>query len=53
MSNSTDLSLEQEYSLRVFAEHIQSLSHEEALQNLVDMYRQMLIRDNYYRKITT
>ncbi len=51
MSNYDELSLEQQYSLRVFSEQVKTLS-KRCHQNLIELYRQMMIRDNYYRKAT-
>lgn len=42
-----ELSLEQQYTLRVLSEQVKDLSKEEAQQNLIDLYRQMMIRENY------
>ncbi len=50
MLDCAELSLEQQYRLRVFADQVETLSQEEAQKNLVEMYRQMMIRDNYYRR---
>ena len=45
-----ELSLEQQYTLRVLSEQVKDLSKEEAQQNLIDLYRQMMIRENYQRQ---
>ena len=46
-----ELSLEQQYTLRVLSEQVKNLSKEEAQQNLIDLYRQMMIRENYQRQV--
>ena len=51
MLSVVELSLEQQYTLRVVSEQIKALSREEAHQNLIDLYRQMMIRENYHRQI--
>ncbi len=51
MADCAELSLEQQYTLRVLTKEIQGLSKEEAQANLIDLYRQMIIRENYHREI--
>jgi hypothetical protein len=50
MSNFKGLTLEQEFSLYLFAEQVKALPLEQTQQALVNMYREMIIRDHYYRK---
>ncbi len=50
MSKVEDLTIEQEFTLYLFAEQVKTLPLEQAQQALVNMYREMIIRDNYYRK---
>ena len=45
------LSMEQEFSHRVFAERVQQLSYEEAQELLVQMHKQMLYKDNVYKEL--
>ena len=45
------LSLEQEFSHRVFAERVQQLSCEEAQELLVQMHKQILYKDNLYKEL--
>ncbi len=52
MVDCAGLSLEQQYSLRVIEDQVKALSHEEAQKNLMELYRQMMIRENYYRRVT-
>jgi hypothetical protein len=51
MNQSADLSLEQEFNLKVFADLVQNLSHEQAKEFLVELNRQMMIRENLYRDL--
>jgi hypothetical protein len=46
-----DLSLEQEFDLRLFAEQVQSLAPEQAKWLLVKLKQQMTIQDNLYRDL--
>ncbi len=45
------LSMEQEFSHRVFAERVQQLSREEAQDLLVQMHKHMLYKDNLYKEL--
>ena len=45
------LSMEQEFSHRVFAERVQQLSREEAQDLLVQMHEHMLYKDNLYKEL--
>jgi hypothetical protein len=51
MNQSADLSLEQEFNLKLFADQVQNLSPEQAKEFLVELNRQMMIRDNLYRDL--
>lgn len=52
MSNlNKDLSLEQQFNLKVFADRVSKLSREEAQELLVELYQQMLYKDNIYKKL--
>lgn len=51
MSQSTSLSLEQELNLTVFANQVQNLTPEKAKELLVELNRQILIKDNLYRDL--
>ncbi len=51
MSQSTNLSLEQELNLTVFAKQVQNLTPEEAKKLLVELNRQIVIKDNLYRDL--
>lgn len=51
MNQSDDLSLEQEFNLKLFAALVQNLSHEQAKEFLVELNQEMMIRDNLYRDL--
>ncbi|MCC0176326.1 NblA/ycf18 family protein [Waterburya agarophytonicola K14] len=48
---SNQLSLEQEFKHEVFVSKIQELSYEETKELLVKFHKQMLFKDNFYRKL--
>ena len=45
------LSIEQEFSHRVFASKVKELSCEEAQELLVQLHKQMLYKDNIYKQL--
>jgi hypothetical protein len=49
MNTSVELSLEQQFSLRAFSEQVKDLSQEQAQSFLVDMYKQMIIKEKMYQ----
>jgi hypothetical protein len=49
MNTTVELSLEQQFSLRAFSEQVKDLSQEQAQSFLVDMYRQMIIKEKMYQ----
>lgn len=51
MNNFHQLSLEQQFNLRRFAVEIKSTNKEQAQEFLVELYRQMMIKDNLYRQL--
>ncbi len=51
MQQPNQLSLEQEFELRVFKDHVQQLSQQEAQELLVELYRNTIVLDNFYREI--
>lgn len=51
MNQANQLSYEQEFSLRRFADQVQNLSREQAQDLLIELNRQMMIRDNLYRQL--
>jgi hypothetical protein len=51
MSQSIKLSMEQEFSLRAFADQVQKLSREQAQELLIELNKQMMLRDNLYKEL--
>jgi hypothetical protein len=51
MSNSVELSLEQQFSLRSFQTQVQKMSREQAQESLMKLYEEMLVRDNLYKDV--
>ena len=49
---SNQLSLEQEFTHRVFASKVKDLSYEETKDLLIKFHKQMLFRDNFYRRLS-
>ena len=48
---SNQLSLEQEFKHEVFVAKIQELSREEINELLIKFHKQMLFKDNFYKKL--
>lgn len=48
MSN-VELSLEQQFTLHSFANEVEKMSREQAQDFLVQLYREMLVRENLYK----
>ncbi|GAB4378854.1 MAG: hypothetical protein Kow00121_31600 [Elainellaceae cyanobacterium] len=51
MAQNNQLSLEQEFNLRTFANQVERMSREQAQECLVKLQRDMMIRDNLYQQI--
>ncbi len=51
MNYSEQLSLEQEFDLRRFADQVSTLSPEQAKDLSLELYRQIIVKDNLYREI--
>jgi len=49
MNQSIELSMEQEFSLRSFADQVQHMSREQAQDFLVNLYKQMMIKETMYK----
>lgn len=49
--NQNELSLEQQFSLRSFESQVQQMNREQALEQLVKLYEQMLTRENMYKEV--
>jgi hypothetical protein len=50
MSKSMELSLEQKFSVRSFETQVQQMSREQAQEFLVNLYEQMIVRENLYKE---
>ncbi len=50
MNKPIELSLEQEFSLRSFADLVQQMSREQAQEFLIEMHKQMVIQKTMYEE---
>ncbi|MEM1368190.1 MAG: NblA/ycf18 family protein [Cyanobacteria bacterium P01_H01_bin.15] len=50
MSESPNLSLEQQFNIRSFESQVQQMSREQAQEFLVKLYQQMIVRENLYKE---
>jgi len=51
MKYSEQLSLEQEFNLRIFADQVRTLSLEQAQDLSIELYRKMMLKDNMYEDL--
>ncbi|MGC9506166.1 NblA/ycf18 family protein [Baaleninema sp.] len=51
MQEPIEFSLEQEFNIRKFAGEVKQLSRSEAQERLVELHRQMMLKDNLYRSL--
>lgn len=51
MKYSEQLSLEQDFNLRRFADQVETLSPEELQGLSIELYRQMMVKDNLYGEL--
>ena len=51
MNYQNSLSLEQEFSLKKISKQAQALSRQEAQELIVELQRQMMIKDNLYKQM--
>lgn len=51
MKDSEQLSLEQKFNLRTFADQVETLSVEEAQGLSIELYRRMMLKDNLYQEL--
>ena len=51
MEISAQLSLEQQFKLKVLQEQVQDLSREQAQEYLLEMFRQMMVKDNLVKHL--
>jgi outer membrane lipopolysaccharide assembly protein LptE/RlpB len=52
MNESTQLTLEQQFSLRSFETQVNKMSREQAQEFLVKLYEQMMMRETMYKQVT-
>lgn len=46
-----DLSLEQQFNLKIYEEQVKGLSQEESQQFLLEVMRQLMVKDNVIRHL--
>jgi len=51
MDQATKLTLDQEFSLRLFADQVQRMSHTQAQELLIEHNKLMMVRDTMYQKL--
>ncbi|MEM8715050.1 MAG: NblA/ycf18 family protein [Cyanobacteria bacterium P01_A01_bin.3] len=51
MESNTNLSMEQQFKLHVLTQEVQQMSREQAQQYLVEVLRQMMVKDNVVKKM--
>jgi hypothetical protein len=51
MDLSGQLSMEQQFKLKVLQEQVQGLSKEQAQEYLLEMFRQMMVKDNLVKNL--
>jgi len=51
MNFPTELSLEQQFNIRSFETQVEKMSHEQAQEFLVQLYRQMMMREATYKNL--
>lgn len=51
MNYSEQLSLEQEFNLRRFADLVKTLSSEQAKDLSIELYQRMMLKDNLYEEL--
>lgn len=51
MEAPANLSLEQQFQLKVLKDQVQNLSREQAQEFLLEMFRQMMVKDNLVRHL--
>jgi hypothetical protein len=51
MHNPTELSIEQQFKLQVLKDQISKLSHEQAQTHLLEVMRQMMVKDNVIKQL--
>lgn len=50
-TRTTELSLEQKFSLRSFADQVQHMSREQAIEFLIKLQEHMMLKENMYKSL--
>lgn len=51
MDSAIELTLEQEFSFRRFADQVQEMSREQAQEFLIEQYRLMMVQEKMYQEL--
>ncbi|MDJ0724263.1 MAG: NblA/ycf18 family protein [Prochloraceae cyanobacterium] len=51
MEKPTNLSLEQQFKLQVLQEQVKTLTKEQAQEFLLELFRQMMVKDNLVKQL--
>ncbi|MGK7910821.1 MAG: NblA/ycf18 family protein [Synechococcus sp.] len=51
MESNNNLSMEQQFKLHVLSQEVLQMSHEQAQQYLIEVLRQMMVKDNVVKKM--
>lgn len=51
MKNSTELSIEQQFNLRLFADYVRQMSREQAQDFLIELHEHMMLKENMYKSL--
>jgi hypothetical protein len=51
MEAPANLSMEQQFRLQVLTEQVQHLSREQAQEYLIELFRQMMVKDNLVKQL--
>ncbi|GAB1542354.1 hypothetical protein NUACC21_50280 [Scytonema sp. NUACC21] len=51
MRNSTELSIEQQFNLRLFADYVRQMSREQAQDFLIELHEHMMLKENMYKSL--
>ena len=51
MNTSAQLTLEQQFKLRILTQQVQQLTHSQAQEYLIELFRQMMVKDNLVKHL--
>jgi len=51
VDNTNQLTIEQQFKLQLFRQQAQNLSQEQAQEFLVELFRQMMVKDNLFKNL--